>query len=105
MPVRRAARPPSEAYADGLVDRLVEPDELLERAMALAATIAANAAPQLQMIKQLLTRNASETDLTLVQRRESELLRECWKSPEHAEAVAAFIEKRPPMFPPHASRT
>gem|GEM_PF-3621871 len=26
------------------------------------------------------------------------LLRECWKTPEHAEAVAAFIGKRPPRF-------
>ncbi|MGZ4703228.1 MAG: enoyl-CoA hydratase/isomerase family protein [Acidimicrobiales bacterium] len=93
-----------EAYADGLVDRVVEPEQLLERALSLASTIAANAAPQLQMIKQLLTLNASETDLTLVQRRESELLRECWRSPEHAEAVAAFVEKRPPSFPPRASR-
>lgn len=93
-----------EAYADGLVDRVVEPEQLLERALSLASSIAANAAPQLQMIKQLLTLNASETDLTLVQRRESELLRECWKSPEHAEAVAAFVEKRAPNFPPRASR-
>jgi enoyl-CoA hydratase/carnithine racemase len=30
------------------------------------------------------------------------MLRECWKSPEHAEAVRAFIEKRPPQFPPRA---
>ena len=62
--------------------------------------IAANAAPQLQMTKQLLTLNATETDLALVQERESEMLRECWKSAEHAEAVAAFVEKRAPKFPP-----
>jgi hypothetical protein len=23
-----------------------------------------------------------------------------WRSPEHAEAVRAFVEKRPPVFPP-----
>ena len=33
-----------------------------------------------------------------VQRRESEMLRACWKSPEHAEAVQAFLEKRAPRF-------
>jgi enoyl-CoA hydratase/carnithine racemase len=92
-----------EAYAFGLVDRLVEPEQLLDRALALASMIAANAAPQLQMTKQLLTLNATETDLALVQERESELLRECWKSAEHAEAVAAFVEKRAPKFPPRAS--
>jgi enoyl-CoA hydratase/carnithine racemase len=50
------------------------------------------------MTKDLLTRNGSATDLRDVQRRESELLRECWKTPEHAEAVRAFLEKRPPRF-------
>ncbi|MEW6270026.1 MAG: enoyl-CoA hydratase-related protein [Thermodesulfobacteriota bacterium] len=87
-----------EAHAWGLADRLCAPDDLLPHALALAGEIAANPAPQLRMIKQLLTENGSATDLTEVQRRESELLRECWKSPEHREAVAAFLEKRPPLF-------
>jgi enoyl-CoA hydratase/carnithine racemase len=26
------------------------------------------------------------------------LLRECWETPEHKEAVRAFLEKRPPVF-------
>ena len=42
--------------------------------------------------------DGSETDLGRVQRLESELLRECWKSAEHKEAVAAFLAKRPPKF-------
>jgi enoyl-CoA hydratase/carnithine racemase len=50
------------------------------------------------MIKELLTRNGAETDLRAVQRLESEKLRVCWKTPEHAEAVSAFLEKRPPRF-------
>jgi enoyl-CoA hydratase/carnithine racemase len=94
-----------EAFAAGLVDHLCEPDALLEEALALASAMAANPAPQLQMIKQLLTVNASETDLSLVQRRESELLRRCWESPEHAEAVAAFLAKRQPNFPPRPAAT
>jgi len=52
------------------------------------------------MIKQLLTVNAVDGDLRSVQGRESALLRDCWTTPEHAEAVAAFMEKRPPNFPP-----
>ena len=47
-----------EALAGGLVERVVAPDELLDDAVELASTIAANPAPQLQMIKQLLTANA-----------------------------------------------
>jgi enoyl-CoA hydratase/carnithine racemase len=50
------------------------------------------------MIKELLTRNGCETDLGAVQRRESEYLRRCWETPEHHEAVRAFLEKRPPKF-------
>ncbi|HXJ36372.1 MAG TPA: enoyl-CoA hydratase-related protein [Candidatus Eisenbacteria bacterium] len=88
----------AEAYQMGLADRLASPDELVPQALALATTIAENPDPQLRMIKELLSRNAAETDLGRVQRLESEMLRECWKSPEHKEAVAAFLEKRPPRF-------
>lgn len=87
-----------EAERIGLVDRLAAPGSLVDDAVATAALIAANPAPQLLMTKQLLSRNGSDGDLAAVQQRESELLRECWKTPEHHEAVRAFIEKRPPVF-------
>jgi enoyl-CoA hydratase/carnithine racemase len=87
-----------EAYEKGLADRLAPHDELLDQALAVAREIGAQPAPQLRMIKQLLTRNGSATDLTEVQRAETALLRECWKTPEHHEAVRAFLEKRPPKF-------
>jgi enoyl-CoA hydratase/carnithine racemase len=87
-----------EALAIGLVERMVPHDALLEKTLELAGTIAANPSPQLAMTKQLLTQNAADGDLARVQQRESELLRQCWTTPEHKEAVAAFIEKRPPRF-------
>jgi len=87
-----------EAHAWGLADRVCAPDDLLPQAMQLAADIAANPDPQLRMIKTLLSRNGSDTDLGAIQRLESEMLRECWKSPEHKEAVTAFLEKRAPRF-------
>jgi enoyl-CoA hydratase/carnithine racemase len=90
--------PADEAYEKGLVDRLAPHDELLDQALGVAAEIAAQPAPQLRMIKQLLSRNGSATDLRDVQRSETELLRACWETPEHKEAVRAFIEKRPPKF-------
>lgn len=90
----------AEAGAAGLVQRVVGAEELIDEAVEIASAIAANPAPQLQMIKQLLTANAVDGDLGAVQRLESALLRDCWKTPEHAEAVAAFMEKRPPKFPP-----
>jgi len=92
-----------EAMTGGLVERVVPADELLAAAIDLGSTIAANPAPQLQMIKQLLTANAVANDLHEVQKRETELLRQCWKTPEHAEAVAAFTQKREPHFPPRGA--
>ncbi len=92
--------PAAEAARIGLADVLVEPDELLTTAMAIANSYAKNPDPQLRMTKQLLTENLVETDLTVIQQREQALLAECWKSPEHAEAVSAFLGKRPPVFRP-----
>jgi enoyl-CoA hydratase/carnithine racemase len=88
----------AEAHAAGLADHLAPHEAALERALEIARGFAANPDPQLRMIKELLSRNGSETDLGLVQRRETERLRECWKTPEHAEAVAAFLARRPPRF-------
>lgn len=87
-----------EAVRVGLADRLTPHDELLPQALELAREIGANPGPQLLMTKQLLSRNGTETDLTSIQRRESALLRQCWETPEHKEAVNAFLEKRPPVF-------
>jgi enoyl-CoA hydratase/carnithine racemase len=83
-----------EAFEAGLADRLVKSDALLDTALELARSMGANPGPQLRMIKDLLTRNACETDLAEVQRREMRHLQECYKTPEHAEAVRAFLKQR-----------
>jgi enoyl-CoA hydratase/carnithine racemase len=87
-----------EAFDAGLADRLVAPEALLDASLEIARGMGANPGPQLRMIKELLTRNGSSTDLGAVQRLESEMLRRCWESPEHREAVSAFLEKRAPRF-------
>ncbi len=88
----------TEARELGLVDRVCEPDELLDTAIALAGRMAANSSPAVRHTKQLLSLNAHETDLDLVQQREMERLEACYRTPEHHEAVRAFFEKRPPTF-------
>jgi enoyl-CoA hydratase/carnithine racemase len=88
----------AEAHAMGLVDRLVAHDDLVAAALALAEEIAANPGPQLRWIKELLTENGSETDLAKVQQRELARLQDARRSPEHKEAVSAFLEKRAPDF-------
>jgi enoyl-CoA hydratase/carnithine racemase len=88
----------AEAAEMRLVDRCVDDDEVLEAALADAALLAANPAPQMKMIKDLLTHNAYGVDLSAVQGAELAALEVAYRTPEHREAVAAFLEKRPPDF-------
>jgi enoyl-CoA hydratase/carnithine racemase len=75
----------------GLVDELVEPDALLETALARAREYGENPAPQLRWIKELLTQNAQETDLSVVQRRELAYLERAYATEEHQAAVRSFL--------------
>ncbi|MFT5531274.1 MAG: enoyl-CoA hydratase/carnithine racemase [Candidatus Poriferisodalaceae bacterium] len=88
----------SEAKEVGLVDSVVLDDELMEAALARANSYAENPAPQLRMIKELLTVNGTDADHRAVQGREMKALNEAFRTPEHREAVAAFMEKRAPNF-------
>jgi enoyl-CoA hydratase/carnithine racemase len=92
-----------EALTAGLVDKVVDDDRLLDETLTVAGTIAANPAPQLQWTKELLTVNALEADFDRVQERELAIIARCFETPEHAEAVKAFLEKRPPQFPPRSA--
>lgn len=87
-----------EAFDMGLADRLVPAASLLEEATSLAREMAANPAPHLRWVKELLTKNGSETDIALVQKREGEVLAKAYVSAEHKEAVDAFLAKRQPVF-------
>lgn len=87
-----------EAYERGLADFLASPAAVLDKALEIAQSFAANPDPQLRMTKSLLDRNACEQDMVSVQDREMDLLKACWETPEHKEAVAAFLEKRPARF-------
>lgn len=87
-----------EAAEIGLVDELTSPDDLVDVAIARARSYGENPSPQLRWIKQLLTTNAYETDTAAIQRLEGELLAKSYATPEHKEAVSAFLEKRQPQF-------
>lgn len=87
-----------EAFEIGLADRLVAPADLMSEATGLAREIAANPAPHLRWVKELLTENGAESDIALVQQREMAALAKAYASEEHKEAVDAFLEKRPPDF-------
>ena len=87
-----------EAVRIGLVDKLVQPDQLLAAAHEMALAMGNNPQSSLRMIKQLLTENFNEADCALVQQREFDALATCYASAEHKEAVDAFLHKRKPDF-------
>lgn len=87
-----------EALTMRLVDAVVAHDDLLDRTLDKARQFGENPDPQLRMIKELLTANAVETDLQAVEQRELEALATAMATPEHREAVDAFLEKRSPQF-------
>jgi enoyl-CoA hydratase/carnithine racemase len=90
--------PAAEIAGTGLVNDVVAHDQLVPRALEMASQIAANSAPALRMIKALLTVNGACEDVKQVQSREIEALNKAYATPEHKEAVKAFLEKRKPDF-------
>ena len=87
-----------EAVEMGLANILCTPEALLPKAFEVGRMFSANPDPMLRMTKDLLTKNACEQDMTLAQKRETDHLRACWATPEHKEAVQAFLDKRPARF-------
>ena len=87
-----------EAFEYGLVEYVVDENELLNKSFELANLISENPDAQLRMTKRLLTKNAVTSDIKEAEKLETELLQECWEREEHEEAVNAFMEKRKPKF-------
>lgn len=87
----------SEALACGLVSKVVAPGALLDEARALAARVARNPAGILRMTKRLLREGVHNT-LDSVLETSAAYQAIAHLSPDHHEAVRAFIEKRPPNF-------
>lgn len=88
----------AEAHQLGLVDKLAEPDTLLTVARDTARAMGENPQAALRMVKELITKNMGEGSIDEVQRRELSALAQAYKTPEHKEAIAAFLEKRAPDF-------
>ena len=86
-----------EALRIGLVSRVVEPAALITAAMELAGRIAANPPQVLRWTKQLLLQARTGTlDEALDTAGRFQGL--AHHTADHAEAVAAFFEKRAPVF-------
>jgi len=86
-----------EAAAMGLVNRVCEPDRLMDEARALARKIASRAPVALALAKRALNRSFSvglETGLAY----EAELFASAFASEDQKEGMSAFLDKRKPSF-------
>lgn len=86
-----------EALRCGLVSRVVPGGDLMPTARALAERIAVNPGPTLRLTKRLL-REGQHVRLDTLLELSAAFQAIAHKTTQHEEAVAAFIEKRPPRF-------
>lgn len=86
-----------EALACGLVSQVVPDDQLMDAARALASRIAANPPHAVRMTKRLLW-EGRRIDLPSLLEMASAMQAAAHMTVDHAEAVAAFLEKRKPVF-------
>jgi enoyl-CoA hydratase len=86
-----------EAKEIGLVSRVVPHDELMPTALELAQSIASNPPLAVQRLKRGL-REALDPDWQEVGRWVTTTLAELFRTEDHREGVASFLEKREPNY-------
>jgi 2-(1,2-epoxy-1,2-dihydrophenyl)acetyl-CoA isomerase len=87
----------ADAERLGLVARVVAADRLVDEARAVALKLAAGAPRAIALTKQALN-ETWDRDLDAALEREADLQGIAGATADHAEGVAAFVEKRPPRF-------
>jgi len=85
----------AEAAEIGLVSRVVPDGELMERAEELAILIARKSPAALRTAKEILNGGSGREEGL---EREVRAFARCFASPDRAEGIAAFLEKRPARF-------
>jgi enoyl-CoA hydratase/carnithine racemase len=88
----------AEAFALGLVNSVSEPDALLDDALALAASIAANSPGGVQLSKRALQANMEAVSYAAAIELENRGQALLTRGEDFPEALAAFKDKRPPVF-------
>ena len=85
------------AYELGLVNRLAEPGNAIEEALALAEQVSANAPLAVQKTRKLMLELKDADDETGIQR-SNEAMMELAATADFSEGLTAFIEKRDPNW-------
>lgn len=86
-----------EAFALGLVNRVVPPEKLMDEAGALAREIASNAPIAVRLAKRALYRGEADL-LEAAIEVESEYQAHTWTTEDAKEGITAMTEKRAPKF-------
>jgi enoyl-CoA hydratase/carnithine racemase len=86
-----------EALDFGLVSEVLPPEALMDRAMAVAAEVAANAPLAVRAAKRMM-RHAMTEDLEDHVQRQYLALLPLFATKDFREALSAYMEKRPPDF-------
>jgi 2-(1,2-epoxy-1,2-dihydrophenyl)acetyl-CoA isomerase len=87
----------AEALRIGLVSKVVAGEALMDEAIAVALRLAAGAPAANAATKRLLDAGL-DSDLETALAAETEAQDRLGAAPDHAEGIAAFLEKRPPQF-------
>ena len=82
-----------EALRIGLVNKVFEPETLMEEAIKIANTIAANAPVAVKLCKAAINRGM-QCDIDTALSYESEAFGECFSTEDQKEGMTAFVEKR-----------
>lgn len=93
----------AEGLAAGLVRSLHAPQDLLDAALAVARSIAEGTSPVAVALTRRLLQAGLSTDPMAAHLAESRALQVMGPSPDAAEGVAAFLDKRAPRFPMRVS--
>lgn len=86
-----------EAYRIGLVNAVVAPDELLDKALEMANAIATKAQLAVRYSKEAINRGI-ETDIETGIDIETSLFGMCFATADQKEGMEAFLQKRKPEF-------
>jgi enoyl-CoA hydratase/carnithine racemase len=90
--------PAAEAREAGLISDAVPAESLLDRAFELVDMLSKNPAPALAATRKLILDNVHNDDTSDVQKSEGAALERLYRTWEHKEAIAAFMQKRDPDF-------